>query len=106
MKLTPIKFDVQYHDGLLEIDGMAFDWKGMQFAVHATRPLYRFEEKEPLTVSHVGTGFGCSSGLPRTCSAQTAARNARKRLERAGEAKVREAIEKGGAIRNSTRLTE
>jgi hypothetical protein len=102
MKLTPIKFDAQYADGILEIEGHAFEWNGIKFAVNHTRPIYRFSKDDPLSVSVIETGFGVPIPV-RTKKPEVAAKAAIKVLDAIGLEKVQAAIKKS---RNMPRPTK
>lgn len=95
MKLTPIKFDAQYHDGRLEMDGKQFEWNGIKFVVHRPRPAYDWPG-ESLCVSSVETGFGCGR-INAMRSYKKAAEEAIAKFEAMGVDRVRIAIEKSKA---------
>jgi hypothetical protein len=104
MKLTPIKFDAQFHDGVLEMDGKQFEWNGIKFVVHKKRPAYDWRG-EPLCVSSVETGFGCGY-INEKRSHVKAAEQAIAKFESMGIDKVRESIEKAKAtVAPKERLT-
>jgi hypothetical protein len=104
MKLTPCKFDAQYHDGLLELPGKKFEWNGIAFVVHKKRLAYRFPG-DTLCVSAAETGFGCGR-INETRSFEKAALEAVAKFEAIGVEKVKEAIEKSRSMkRSSVRLS-
>ena len=98
MKLTEIKFWAQYSDGLVQLDGKAFEWNGIQFVVHRKRPLYDWPG-EPLCVSSVETGFGCGPITARK-DFQNAAKQAIAKFDAMGLEKVQQAIDKAKALPN------
>lgn len=102
MKLTPIKFDAAFPDGLLEMDGKAFDWNGLQFVVYKRRAAYR-RRGDPLIVAHAATGFAVCNFEGK--SYINAAKAGIEKLDGKGKAKVLEAIAKASTVRVTTRLT-
>jgi hypothetical protein len=103
--LTPVKFDGQFADGVLEMDGMAFDWNGHRFVVHQRRELYRHPDDD-LCVSHAETGMGLSLKVA-TRDYMRAAKAAIAGLESLGYSRVIGAIDKARLMETpSTRLSE